>query len=225
ELWRRGKARDLARGLAAAIGVFAAATVPFLVLAPHGLWWAVHRQLVRPLQVESLAAAVFVAAHQIGGLHLHVKHGSGSANLVGHGPSAAGALTSIATVFALLLVYVLYARGKRGKEQLVTACVAAIVAYIAFSKVFSPQYLVWLIPLIPLVGGRRGLRAAAIFAVILGMTQIWSPYRYYEYWHGFPAWLSWLVIVRDLVVVVLFAVLLWPDATGRPEPPRAVQTV
>ena len=221
-LWRRGRGRDLARGLAAAIAIFAVTTVPFIVLAPHGVWWAVHRQLVRPLQVESLAAAVIVAAHQIVGLHLHVGHSAGSDNLVGHGPDAAGILTSIATVLALLLVYALYLRGKRGKEQLVAACAAAIVAYVAFSKVFSPQYLVWLIPLVPLVGGRRGLRASVVLGIVLGLTQIWEPYRYYDYWHGFPGWLSWLVITRNLMVVALLALLLWPD---RDYGPRRYESV
>ena len=186
ELWRRRKARGVTSGLAAAAAVLAISTLPFLVLAPHGFWWAIHRQLVRPLQVESLAAAVFVAAHQIGGLHLHVAKGAGSDNLVGPGPSTAGTIATIATIIALLFVYATYLRGRRSKEQLVTACVAAIVAYIAFSKVFSPQYLVWLIPLVPLVGGRRGLRASALFVLVLAMTQIWEPYRYYDYWHSFP---------------------------------------
>ena len=82
---------------------------------------------------------------------------------------------------------------------------------VIFSKVFSPQYLVWLMPLVPLVGGRRGVRATALLVVILGMTQIWEPYRYFAYYTTFTPWLTSLVFVRDLLVVALLAVLLWPS--------------
>lgn len=214
ELWRFGGRRAVARGLGWAAAVIAVAVVPFLVVAPHGLAWALHRQVTRPLQVESLGAAVFVAAHQLGNLHLHVVKSAGSDNLAGPGPHTAATVSGIATIVALLLVYAIYLRGPRDKERLATACVAAVVAYVTFSKVFSPQYLVWLIPLVPLVGGRRGLRACVLLGVAVAMTQVWEPYRYYAYWHTFAPWLSWLVVARDLVVVALLGVLLWPQRTG-----------
>jgi Na+-translocating ferredoxin:NAD+ oxidoreductase RnfA subunit len=211
ELWRRKGARGVAEGVALAVGVVAALTAPFAAVAPHGLSWALHRELVRPLQVESLGAVFFAAAHEVANVHLHVVKSFGSDNLVGSGPDLAVTLSSVATAAALLGVYLLYARSGHTREQLVAASAAAVTAYIAFSKVFSPQYLIWLIPLVPLVGGRRGLRASVLLAVVLGMTQIWEPYRYYEYYRTFTPWLTWLVIVRDLLVVVLFAVLVWPS--------------
>jgi hypothetical protein len=64
---------------------------------------------------------------------------------------------------------------------------------------------------VPLVGGRRGIRATALLVIVLGMTQIWEPYRYFEYYKTFEPWITTLVIVRDLLVVALFAVLLWPS--------------
>lgn len=211
ELWRRGGARAVARGVAVAAAVIVACVGPFAAIAPHGMAWALHRQFSRPLQVESLGAAFFVAAHHIAGLHLHVVKSAGSDNLVGSGPHLAATLSGVATIAALLAVYWLYARSNRTREQLVVSSVAAVTAYIAFSKVFSPQYLVWLIPVVPLVGGRRGIRASALLLVLLGMTQIWEPYRYYQYYSTFVPWLSWLVVARDLLVVALLAVLLWPS--------------
>ena len=172
ELWRLHGARAVARGIAMTIGVVAALSGALIAVAPHGVSWALHRQLVRPLQVESLPAALFAAAHLIGGLHLHVVKRAGSDNLIGSGPDLAATLSGIATVVAIVAVYVLYARSNRTREQLVVSSVAAVTAYIAFSKVFSPQYLVWLIPLVPLVGGRRGIRATALLVVILGMMQL-----------------------------------------------------
>jgi len=208
ELWRRGRLRAVGEGIGAAFVVFAAGVVPFLVLAPHGLWWAVHRQFSRPVQVESLAAAFFAAAHEIAGVHLHVVKSAGSDNIVGTWPDRAGTLSGVVSVVALLAVYARYARGPATRERLVTASVAVIAIFIAFTKVFSPQYLIWLMPLVPLLGGRAGVRAAGLFAVAVGMTQIWEPYRYYDYYSTFAPWLTWLVIARDLIVVAIVVVLV-----------------
>jgi hypothetical protein len=187
------------------VGVLAVIVVPFAVIGPHGLSWALQRQLNRPLQVESLGAAFFGIAHVIAGVDLHVVKRAGSDNLIGGGPDVASTLLGIATVVALVAVYELYRRGRGTTEQLVIASVAAVVGYVAFSKVFSPQYLVWLLPLVPLVRGRA---VTALLVVIVGMTQIWEPYRYYKYYKEFPPGLTTLVLVRDLLVVVLFVLLL-----------------
>jgi Glycosyltransferase family 87 len=217
ELWRRQGARAVGKAVALSVALVAAIVVPFLIVAPHGVSWAVHRQFNRPLQVESLGAVFFAAAHQIAGVHLHVVKGAGSDNLVGSGPHLVATLSGVVTVLAILGVYALYVRNGRTREDLVTACVAAVTAYIAFSKVFSPQYLVWLIPLVPLVGGRRGLRASALFLVILGLTQIWSPYRYGDYHLLRDAWLVWVVVARDLLVLVLLAMLVRPSGRDADE--------
>ena len=217
ELWRREGSRAAAKGVALAVGIGAAIAVPFAIIAPHGITWALHRQLHRPLQVESLGAVFFAAAHEVAGVHLHVVKSAGSDNLVGSGPDVASAILGVLTIVALLAVYVLYFRSAGTREGLVAASAAAVTAYIAFSKVFSPQYLVWLIPLVPLVGGRRGLRASALLLVIVGMTQVWSPYRYGDYHKMATAWLIWLVVARDLLVLVLLAVLMWPSGRNADE--------
>jgi len=217
ELWRRHERRAAAKGVGLAVAVVAVISVPFAIVGPHGMSWALHRQLNRPLQVESLGAAIFAAAHQIAGVHLHVAKGAGSDNLLGSGPHLAATLSGILTLVAPLVVYALYLRSEGTREQLAAASVAAVTAYIAFSKVFSPQYLVWLIPLVPLVGGRRGLRASALFFLIVGMTQIWEPYRYNAYYQSFPPWLTWLVVARDLLVVALVGVLIWPSGGNADE--------
>jgi uncharacterized membrane protein len=211
ELWRREGSRAAAKGVALAVAVVAAIAVPFAIVAPHGMSWALHRQLHRPLQVESLGAVFFAAAHEVAGVHVHVIKSAGSDNLIGSGPDVAATILGVLTIVSLLAVYTLYFRSAGTREALVTASVAAVTAYIAFSKVFSPQYLIWLIPLVPLVGGRRGLRASALLLVIVVMTQVWSPYRYGDYHKLATAWLIWLVVVRDLLVLALLALLIWPS--------------
>ena len=80
-----------------------------------------------------------------------------------------------------------------------------IAAVVAFGKVLSPQFLIWLLPLVPLVAGDLGLAACGVFAASLIVTQLWFPYRY---WHVVDLGASgWLVLVRDLLLVGLFAVL------------------
>ena len=92
-----------------------------------------------------------------------------------------------------------------------------MTAFVAFGKVLSPQFLIWLIPLVPLVRGRRGLVASAALAVGLVLTQLWFPYRYWDLALRQDAFASWLVLARDLVLVLLVVVLAMP----RREPVRS----
>ena len=69
---------------------------------------------------------------------------------------------------------------------------------------------IWLIPLVPLVRGRRGVAASAVLAVALLLTQLWFPYRYWRLALQQDAIASWLVLARDLVLVLLVVVLAIP---------------
>ena len=100
-LWHRRRLRGVAEGVGVTVLVTAAGFVPFLVLAPHGLWLGMWRQASRPLQVESLAASFWFAAHQIGGLHIHTVKSYGSDNLVTPGADLASTLSGVAVIVAL----------------------------------------------------------------------------------------------------------------------------
>jgi hypothetical protein len=214
ELYRARGRRGVAEGLAVTLLVSLAGFVLFLVQAPHGLWWAMKRQVTRPLQIESLAASFWAIAHQFG-LRVESVKSYGSDNLTTHGASLAATLSGFVVALALIAVWALFARGRRSRADIAAALAASVTAYVAFSKVFSPQYLVWLVPLVPLVGGKKGLRATGLLAVIIGMTQIWEPYQYYHYEAAFPAWISVLVFVRDALVVLLFVLLVRALDSGR----------
>ena len=68
----------------------------------------------------------------------------------------------------------------------------------------SPQFLIWLIPVVPLVArAARPDRVAAARALRSSLTQLWFPYRYWDLALHFGALESWLVLVRDLVLVAL----------------------
>jgi len=215
-VWRTRGRREALLCLGAAAAVVAVVILPFLALAPHGVWTSVERQATRPLQIESLASGVLLAAHQVGGLAITMESSRGSQNLTGSLPDALGTASSALLVLALLGIWAAAARGPATPERLVRFSAASVVAFIALGKVLSPQFLIWLIPLVPLVRGRRGLVASALLGLALLLTQLWFPIRYWEL-VAFEAVPSWLVLARDLVLLALLAVLLAP--TGR-EPAR-----
>ena len=214
-IWRRrGRGEALI-----CLGVFAAVVclvfLPFVVIAPHGVWHSVTTQTSRPLQIETLGAGVLLVAHAVGGLSITMRPSHGSQNLAGSAPDALAVVQTILQAAALLATWIWFARGPVTRERLVRASATAVCAFVAFGKVLSPQFLIWLIPLVPLVRGRRGFGASALLATALVLTQIWFPFRYWDLALRFDPTASWLVLVRDLVLVALFAVLSWP---ARPRP-------
>jgi glycosyl transferase family 87 len=211
-VWRTRGRRDALLALGAAAAVVAAVTLPFLALAPHGLWTSVERQVTRPLQIESLASGALLVAHQVGGLAITMESSRGSQNLTGSLPDALGTASSALLVLTLLGIWVAAARGPATPERLVRFSAASVVAFVALGKVLSPQFLIWLIPLVPLVRGRRGLAASALLGLALLLTQLWFPIRYWDLALRFEAFPSWLVLARDVTLLALLAVLVLPKA-------------
>jgi len=84
--------------------------------------------------------------------------------------------------------------------------------------VLSPQFLIWLIPLVPLVRGRRGLWASGLLLAALVMTQLWFPFRYFRLALDFERGLSWLLLARDLALVVLTVLLVSSLRRGATRP-------
>jgi hypothetical protein len=208
-VWRtRGRREALVcAGMAAAVA--AVVVLPFLALAPHGVWESIVRQSTRPLQIESLGSAVLLAAHHLGGLSLTMETSHGSQNLAGSLPEAVGAVSSALLVVAVLAIWLAALRGSATPERLVRYAAASLVAFVAFGKVLSPQFLIWLLPLVPLVRGRRGIAASGLLGLALLLTQVWFPIRYWDL-VGFEAFPSWVLLARDLVLLALLAVLTAP---------------
>jgi len=217
-VWRTRGRRDALICIGLAAAVVALVLVPFLALAPGGLWDSVVHQTTRPLQIESLASGVLLAAHQVGGLAITMESSHGSQNLAGSLPHALGTVSTVLLVVALLAIWLAAARGPANPERLLRYSAASLVAFVALSKVLSPQFLIWLIPIVPLVRGRRGLVASALLGLALLLTQLWFPIRYWDLALQFAAFPSWAVLARDLVLLALLAVLLVPT---RREPAAA----
>jgi hypothetical protein len=213
-VWRRRGAREATVAAGIGLAVTAAIFAPFVALAPGGVWDSVVRQTSRPLQIESLGSAVLIGAHHLFGLGLRLETSHGSQNLGGSLPDAVGAAESAIVLAGLVALWLWFARRPRDRETLIRACAAAVCLFVAFGKVLSPQFLIWLIPLVPLVRGRRGFAAGALFAAALVLTQLWFPERYWNLVFGFGGYESALVLARDVVLVALLAVLVWPPQTS-----------
>lgn len=208
-VWRTRGRREALLCLGAAAAVVAVVVVPFLALAPHGVWDSIVRQTTRPLQIESLGASLLLVAHHVGGLGLTLDSSRGSQNLVGSLPDVVGAASSAVLVLALVAIWVAAARVPATPERLVRWSAASVAAFVALGKVLSPQFLIWLLPLVPLVRGRRGLGASALLGLALLLTQVWFPIRYFDL-VAFDELPSWVLLARDLVLVALVVVLTVP---------------
>jgi hypothetical protein len=217
-VWRLRGRREALICTGAFLAVIVAVVLPFAVLSPGGVWDSFWRQAGRPLQIESLGAGLLLVSHHLFGLELTMESSYGSQNLVGTGADVLSVASTLVQAAALIAIWLWYARGPAERGRLLAASAAAVCAFVAFGKVLSPQFLIWLIPLVPLIGGRRGLAACGLLAAALVLTQIWFPFRYWELALEFDTVASWLVLVRDLVLVALTVMLI---TRVRPERARS----
>jgi len=223
DAWRRGGRRELAIVLGLAVAPVGLAYIAFFALAPDGVLDSLGRQIGRPLQIESVGAGLLLALHQAFGMGLGWTSGSGSQNLTGTGAGVLAALQGVVQIVAVVLVWVAYARGPSTAERLVRYGAASVVAFVALSKVLSPQFLVWLVLLVPLVGGPRRRAALALTVVACALTAVWFPARYWDLVRDFDPLVSWLVLLRGLVLLGLLAALTWPAT--EPAPSRSPSPV
>lgn len=204
--WRRHGRREALRCGALALGVVAAIYLPFFLVAPGGVLSSLGRQLSRPLQIESLGSAVLLAAHQAFGAGIEMQSSHGSQNLAGAAPDVLAVLLSLAQVSVVVWLWTRFARGREpSRYELAAYSAAVLTAFVALGKVLSPQFLIWLVPVVPLAR-RYGANALLLAALVL--TQLWFPFRYWDLVREFDPLASWLVLVRDLVLVALLVVLV-----------------
>jgi hypothetical protein len=119
------------------VTVVLACFLPFVVLAPDGVWHSVTTQASRPLQIEALGAGVLLVAHAVGGLGITMRSGHGSQNLAGNGPDALAIVQTVLQAAALIATWIWFARGPATRERLIRASAAAVCAFVALGKVLA----------------------------------------------------------------------------------------
>jgi len=211
-IWRRAGRNSALIAAAVAVAIPVLAYLPFVAVAPSGVWHSIHDQATRPLQVESLGAAALIEADA----HIRVVNTFGSQNLAGPGVGAVTHLLTAAQLLALAAIWLLFARGPATRDRLIRHSAAAVTAFVAFDKVLSPQYVIWLVPFVALVAGRRRFAAWTVLVALLVLTQWFYPRHYPEYGLHLHRDIGAAVLARDLLLVGLTVVLAW-DFTTRAE--------
>ncbi len=214
-LWRTRGRRSAAWFTGAVAAAVAAIITPFAILSPGGVWYSVHEQIARPLQIESLGSAVLVVVHRLFGTNLGIISSYGSQNVGGWGAGPVADAMNVALGLALVFVFLAFLRREPSREALVASCAAAVAALVAFGKVFSPQYMIWLVPFVPLVPSAI---AGILLVAALLLTQLYFPAHYWSFADYFYARETLEVLARDLVVVALFAVLATRAVRRAPAP-------
>ena len=213
---RRDRQNVLA-ALVSFVGALLLCFLPFLLLAPEGVWASIERQTGRPLQIESLGAALLLAGKQLGLYEPTVVSTFGSQNVSGSLPDRLASLQTLLQIVAVVAVWVAVARARDPIAGLLCGSAAVVVAFVAFGKVLSPQFLIWLVPLVPLAAAVSGLGITVLFVTALVLTQLWFPTRYWDVVD--LGAVGWLVLVRDLVLVGLLVALVRSTLTGRARAP------
>jgi hypothetical protein len=209
---RHGRQNALA-ALVAFMGAVLLCFLPFLLLAPEGVWASIERQTGRPLQLESLGAALLLAGKQLGLYEPTVVSTFGSQNLAGSLPDRLASVQTLLQIVAVVAVWVAVTRARDPLAGLLGGSAASVVAFVAFGKVLSPQFLIWLIPLVPLAAAVSGLGTLVLFVTVLVLTQLWFPTRYWDVVD--LGAVGWLVLARDLVLVCLLFALVRSMLTER----------
>jgi hypothetical protein len=223
-LWhRRSRGTTRAVGsLAAALAAVAATMLPFIVLAPGGVWHMFEYHIDRPLQIESTGSAYLLGLHALADTPLRVETSFGSQNLVGSGPATIAAISTVLAILgiaAVCITVVLLLRGTPpGRENgIMIAGVAATMALaVTAGKVLSPQFMIWLVPLTLILGGRFGIRAFAATVCVLVATRLYFPGSYWDL-VGLRTTPIALLVLRDALLVALVA-FAWPRPAAADAP-------
>ena len=210
-IWRRAGPRAALVGGGVFVAVLAAAFMPFAVLGAGGLAESFGRQLSRPVQIESLWGAMLILRQDV-----EVVSSHGSQNVAGTLGDAVGIAATVVQLTALVAVWLSFARGPATRERFVRYAALALVTLVALGKVLSPQFLIWLIPVVALAG----LGPMLVLGAALVLTQVWFPFRYWDYARTLDEAVTWLVLARDLVLVALSGLLLAAARRRSPARPR-----
>ena len=151
-------------GMLTFLAVCVVVTSISLVLSVDGTLGPLEYFRDRPIQVETLAAAVLWMG-QFAGYHVRYVYTFGSLNAISALSSKVSPLTTLCFAAGLLYTYWLQLRGKL--DVFTTSLLALLISMIT-GKIFSPQYLMWVAPFIAYIGksNRKWLLSWGIICVL-----------------------------------------------------------
>ncbi|HYH59976.1 MAG TPA: glycosyltransferase 87 family protein [Thermoleophilaceae bacterium] len=223
----RGRRGEAALGLAITVAVTALAAAGAVALSAEGALDAVEYHLERPVQIESLPAAVLNGIEAVGGRSPEPVNSHRSDGLE-HPAADALQFGFSALLLAALLALALAARRVPDARGLALAGLGTAAAIAALGKVVSPQFMVWVVPLAAVAWSLRLYPLAVVASAAIATTLAWFPARYFDL-VARDDWLMLTVAVRNallLVMLVLLALELRrlirasPGAAGSTPPAR-----
>ncbi|HZA20989.1 MAG TPA: glycosyltransferase 87 family protein [Actinomycetota bacterium] len=219
ERWFAGERREAGGVVAAGVGVFALANLPFIVANPSG-WWATfdfHR--LRGPNFDNIWAI-----REFGPLSLPMLE-----------PEQLNLVTAVLTggfIAIALTVGVVRAR-RSGAFPFLAVAAACLASFLLWNKVHSPQYALWILPFFALLRVHPGWWVAysvVDLAVYVGVFrfffEVCSADPSCAYTPGAPSGAERLMDIgvfgRAGLLLVLFAVFLRarPDPVASHPPPR-----
>lgn len=183
--WVQGRARRAPVALLAFAATLAIFLSPVLVAGSEGIMHALHFQIDRHLQVESIWATAPLLLHIAVGFPLQIAGRGRALVVLGPGDTWGGAGTP-GLIVVTLLSYWLYWRVRQAPDlrdrALLLGSALLIVGAAILSKVLSPQYLIWIMPALALLPlrSRTAIVAVIAFGAALPLTQWIYPMHYGE---------------------------------------------
>src|SRR2546421_914023 len=162
----------------------------------------------RPIQVESLAAAVLWIGH-FAGYHVQYVYTFGSLNAISTLSSKVSLLSSLCFVAGLVYTYWLQLRGKL---DVFSASLLALLISMITGKIFSPQYLMWVAPFIAYIG-KSNWKWLVSWGIVCVLTTCIYPFIYTYAPDGLsvprvPLFYP-LVLLRGVIILVIICVLFY----------------
>ena len=226
-LWRRDSRAARRWTLGASVAVVLC-FLPFAIVSPGGLLDSLQGQLNRPLQIESSAAAVLLAAHQLFSFPIGVAFSHTSVNLGGGRATAAATASTVAEIALLLLLWIEFGRKRPQAADLMRFSTAALLTFVVLGKVLSPQFMLWLIPMVVLLDGALGLVGPIGVGLAVVLTRLYFP-RHWPAIVQLHSTATWYLIARDAVLlgllVVIVATIFRRPAAARYRVPSATSQV
>ncbi|MCL2032260.1 MAG: DUF2029 domain-containing protein [Methanomassiliicoccaceae archaeon] len=211
-------------GLFFAVAVLIA--LPFALLGPDSALNFFDYQMGRPLHIESVAASFIHIVSVLGMTDAFVLPGYGSEFLAGPWPDAAAQYLMPMMFAVLIAIYALYAYmlfGLRKDRQdnendrmilLGGSVLLSLLAFILIGKIFSPQYIIWIVPfiifmLMTSIDHVSKKRILMLSIAAIALTQLKFVMNTFVDGADIADINMLIILARNVVVLVLFAYVLW----------------
>ncbi len=201
-------------GMITLMAVYAVLTAISLLLNVEGTLLPLTYFGSRPIQVESLAAALLWFGSFLG-YQVHYVYTFGSLNAISGLSSKVSLLSTLAFIAGLLYTYWLQ---WRGKLDIATASLLALLISMITGKIFSPQYLMWVAPFVAYIG-KSNWKWLVSWGIVCVVTTCIYPYIYTYA----PDSLSVpkvplfypLVLLRGVIILAIIFALLYHATRSR----------